>query len=159
MIQFLAITNNLVHQVVSETLSNVTHGGTNDPFSEANMLWWADKLDGNRSRVFRLLCDNSPLLTLSPAPTPKQIAHVRIVFEAACFWHDSWRDNDVYRALPLVVSCYALSESDLSLWFPTMASPNIFLTKVFEAIVKDIPRYTRFNNRGEDLNNANIAVR
>ncbi|KAJ7841835.1 hypothetical protein B0H13DRAFT_142442 [Mycena leptocephala] len=132
-------------EAVSATLSNVTHGGTNDSFSEANMLWWADKLDGNRSRVFRLLCDNSPFLTLSPAPTPKQIAHVRIVFEAARFWPDSWHNDCMYRALPLVVSCCTLSESDLSLWFPIMAAPNIFLTKVLEAIVKDT-RNQVFNN-------------
>jgi hypothetical protein len=63
-----------------------------------------------------------------------------------------------YRALPLIVSCCTLSESDLSLWFPTMASPNIFLAKVLEAIVKDTSKNKVFDNHGEDLNNVNIAV-
>jgi hypothetical protein len=39
-----------------------------------------------------------------------------------------------------------------------MASPNIFLAKVLEAIVKDTSKNKVFDNHGEDLNNVNIAV-
>ncbi|KAJ6594423.1 hypothetical protein B0H19DRAFT_1095439 [Mycena capillaripes] len=134
-------TNHPVFQVVSATLSSVAHGGTNDPFAESNMRWWATELKDKRSRIFRLLCDHSPLLNPSAAPSSTQIAHVRVLFEAACFWDERFSEGFLYRALPDVARCYTLSESDLSFWFPTMTSPNAFLAKVFESILKNTRRH------------------
>ncbi|KAJ7484225.1 hypothetical protein FB451DRAFT_1392800 [Mycena latifolia] len=145
-------------EAVCKTLCSARWSG-NEPFSEANMRWWADRLDKNKGRVFRLLCDHSPPFNLSPAPSPAEIAHVRIICEAALVWEESWGDaHFLFRALPLVVSCCTLSESDLSLWFPAMTSPHILLAKVFGEIIKQTSKNHEpgLDNRKDMLILANV---
>ncbi|KAJ7484224.1 hypothetical protein FB451DRAFT_80349 [Mycena latifolia] len=146
-------------EAVYKTLSSARYSGTDDPFPEANMNWWADKLGQNKDRVFRLLCDHSPLLNPLPTPGPAEIAHARIICEAAGVWQEFSDERLVLRALPHVVSSCTLSESDLSLWFPTEASPYIFLAKVFGEIIKRTRERLKLDNRGEVLINAQIILR
>ncbi|KAJ7484220.1 hypothetical protein FB451DRAFT_1554801 [Mycena latifolia] len=137
-------------EAVCKTLSSARWSG-NEPFSEANMRWWADRLGQSKGRVFHLLCDHSPLLNPSLAPGPAEIAHVRLICQAALVWEESWVDEHfLFRALPLVMSCCTLSEPDLSLWFPAMTSLHIFLAKVFGEIIKQMNKYHVLGNR-EDM--------
>ncbi|KAF7364574.1 hypothetical protein MVEN_00326400 [Mycena venus] len=139
-------------EVVCATISSSKYSGTNDHFSAANIRWWAEKLGQNRTRIFRLLCDQFPLLNPQlEAPTPSQTAHVQIICEAARFWPNPWGDCFVSRALHLVVSCCSLSKSDLSLWFPHTASPEVFLADVLRCIVKSVLETSDKLDNPEDI--------
>ncbi|KAJ6501364.1 hypothetical protein DFH09DRAFT_1051602 [Mycena vulgaris] len=125
-------------EVVCATFFKATYSGMDDPFSEANMHWWEDRLSFHKFRIFRLLCNHSPLINPPAAPDPLQTAHVRIVLEAARLWTNNWIGSfNMVHALPIVVSCCTMDESDLSLWFPTMQSPQILLAEGFGKIIEN----------------------
>ncbi|KAJ7823594.1 hypothetical protein B0H14DRAFT_3729992 [Mycena olivaceomarginata] len=127
-------------EVVCETLSTAIYSGVEEPFSETNMSWWADRLEDDRHQVLRHFCNQFPPLKPLPTPTPSHIAHLRIICEAApiWLWHSYAVDEMITSSLSIVLAFCRLNVPDLANWFPRMTSPDVFLAKVSEQLVSCI---------------------